>query len=51
MAEAPAEVDRVVREMRRALGVWRKTRDPMTFRRAIQRLLEMPELAVATMPR
>jgi hypothetical protein len=42
------ELDRVARELRRAMGVWRMTRDPAELRRAIQRLLEMPELSLGT---
>jgi len=39
------EPDRVARELRRAMGVWRRLRDPVALRLAMERLLAMPELA------
>jgi hypothetical protein len=39
-----AEPDRIPRELRRVMGVWRKRRDPVALRLAIERLLTMPEM-------
>jgi len=39
------EPDRIGRELRRAMGVWRLRRDPVALRLAIERLLAMPEMA------
>jgi hypothetical protein len=38
------EPDRVARQLRRAIGVWRMRRDPAALRLAIERLLAMPEM-------
>jgi hypothetical protein len=38
------EPDRIARELRRAMGVWRVRRDPAALRVAIERLLAMPEM-------
>jgi hypothetical protein len=45
MSAGPPEPDRVGRELRRAMGVWRMRRDPVALRLAIERLLAMPEMA------
>jgi hypothetical protein len=39
MGAAVAQPDRIARELRRAMGVWRKRRDPSALRLAIERLL------------
>jgi hypothetical protein len=39
-----AQPDRIARELRRAMGVWRMRRDPVALRLAIERLLAMPEM-------
>jgi hypothetical protein len=43
----PGEPDRIARELRRAMGVWRMRRDPVALRLAIERLLAMPEMGGA----
>jgi hypothetical protein len=45
MSAGAPEPDRVTRELRRAIGVWRMRRDPVALRLAIERLLAMPEMA------
>jgi hypothetical protein len=45
IAMGPGEPDRIARELRRAMGVWRKRRDPSALRLAIELLLAMPEMA------
>jgi len=42
MSGGVAEPDRIARELRRAMGVWRTRRDPVALRLAIERLLAMP---------
>jgi hypothetical protein len=44
MSAGVVEPDRIARELRRAMGVWRMRRDRVALRRAIERLLAMPEM-------
>jgi hypothetical protein len=45
ISQGVAAPDRIARELRRAMGVWRMRRDPVALRVAIERLLAMPEMA------
>jgi hypothetical protein len=46
-----AEPDRIARELRRAIGVWRMRRDRVALRLAIERLLAMPEMVEPRTPK
>jgi len=47
MPVGATEPDRIARELRRAICVWRMGRDPVALRLAIERLLARPEMVRA----